>query len=135
MTSSARPTRRGALRSVMATAVVPLGPHDTDAGTASHLVELIRARTSAEAIGRAAIASRPDEADADRLIAGLRRAHPALVKAAEKGARAVARAALGAAIADDFAHGRCRTVDGAILAMTEVRLCVLCAIGAGGGAA
>jgi len=95
---------------------------------AARLLEAFRQRESAAAVGRAYLATRPEERDAPRLAGAVSRdlrdggCDPAT------GDRADLRRAVSGRVRQDFADGRTVTVDGWVLSRTEARLCALAAL-------
>jgi hypothetical protein len=94
---------------------------------AARLVRLFRHRASARAIGAVYLATRPEEADARKLVE--------LAIAADGTARTIGRmsetelrAWLRERQTRDFATGRIVNLDGWLLSATEVRLCALAAL-------
>jgi hypothetical protein len=116
-------TRRDAIAGLAAgTGAVALpGAAAAALNHAERLASLMRDRRSAAAIGRRVLASWPEEAAVDRLVALLA---PALATRDT----VAGRTALTLALAEDFVGGRVRSVEGAVLAETETRLCALCAL-------
>jgi hypothetical protein len=96
------------------------------------LVDLFQHRQSAAVIGRAFLLRHPEEADARALIRRIT-GHRANELAGLTGARRreALRAALQSRYRHDFDQGRTRTIRGATLSLTELRLCALVAIETG----
>jgi hypothetical protein len=94
---------------------------------ATRLVGLLRHRDSARIIGAAYLSTRPEEADARKLveyILGADRAPPVMDRMSDTELRAWLRQRLGR----DFATDRIVSLDGWLLSATEVRLCALAAV-------
>ena len=88
---------------------------------AARLLTLLGNPGAAARLGRCHLLRHPEEADAARLTARL------TARLAPAGGP-IRRAALRRSLAADFAAGRVTTVDGWILAATEVDLCALAAL-------
>ncbi len=131
--------RRGILKWCLSAATVaPVAMNATAARSAATrpddplvraLVGLFAHRDSAAVIGRAFLLRYPEEADAELLIRRIT-GHRADALAATAGARrrGALRKALQSHYRHDFDTGRTRTIHGATLSLTELRLCALVAI-------
>lgn len=83
---------------------------------------------SAAAVGRAYLASHPDDADAGRLVEAVTtRLHCQGCDPARAG-KGTLRAAISRQVRDDFANSRVVRVDGWVLSATEAQLCGLAAL-------
>jgi uncharacterized protein YbjT (DUF2867 family) len=118
-------TAPAALTAAPAGAVTPR----SDDPLARALVDLFSHRESAAAIGRAYLLRHPEEADAGILLERI--AGPsgnALGGLSSPARRGELRGVVQSLYRRDFDAGRTRTIHGATLALTELRLCALAAI-------
>jgi hypothetical protein len=122
--------RRDAVRALglagLSLALVPAGYALKTGGSggqsmAAWLRSMIADLQSARRVGQAYLATTPEEADRDRLLAQL---YPRLEPGADRSAAAW-RESYMARCRQDFAEGRTVRIDGWVLSQTEARLCAL----------
>jgi hypothetical protein len=122
--------RRDAVRALglagLSLALVPAGYALKTGGSGSQsmaawLRSMIADLQSARRVGQAYLATTPEEADRDRLLAQL---YPRLEPGADRSAAAW-RESYMARCRQDFAEGRTVRIDGWVLSQTEARLCAL----------
>jgi hypothetical protein len=126
-------SRRDTLIACGALAAVGVWPGlaagDSGGAKAGALRLALRSAESARVVGRAYLATHPDEADPVQLLAAIEAAGGIGRSVARQpiDPTALARAVAGA-VRDDFLDRRTVRVDGWVLARTEARLCALAAL-------
>jgi hypothetical protein len=126
-------SRRDTLIACGALAAVGVWPGlaagDPGGAKAGALRLALRSPESARVVGRAYLATHPDEADPVQLLAAIEAAGGIGRSVARQPIDATALArAVAEAVRDDFLDRRTVRVDGWVLARTEARLCALAAL-------